>query len=208
MTCFSSNKIDEWKVRYEDGENSSDLFKEIATFIESITSLNERMIFFSGSFYPWHRGHKECVLQTLRYQEWPICILPDRNPWKEEYLIKKNLFEEFLHICEDLKNFNILINPFLWAAPHSCATVHWMTKIPIRSKGFILGSDTFIELKQWTNYSILLSDISKIFIIPRIISKEKIQNFIKELRDEGFTCEFHYLQSHPYERLASRNLRT
>ena len=45
-----------------------------------LTNKNE-IVFFGGSFNPWHEGHSECI--RLLDSSKPLVVIPDRNPRKE-----------------------------------------------------------------------------------------------------------------------------
>ena len=60
----------------------------IESFIENLPELEKReeLIFFGGSFNPWHAGHSNCL--RLMDPHKTIIVVPDHNPFKE--LVKNN----------------------------------------------------------------------------------------------------------------------
>ena len=57
--------------------------KNLSSYIE------DEIIFFGGSFNPWHKGHTECI--KLLPQGIPIVILPDNNPFKQNHQNKERM---------------------------------------------------------------------------------------------------------------------
>ena len=61
------------------------LFNKSSLYIEELgvpdLSNYEGLVFFPGSFHPWHDGHRACLDESGRDI---IIVCPDQNPWKED----------------------------------------------------------------------------------------------------------------------------
>lgn len=164
--------------------------------------------FYGGSFNPWHEGHRECIIQCLR-ESFPeeVLVVPDHNPWKkgEE---RELPYKQFLDLCLSLKDENVSIYPgFLGRGESKNPTINWLPSVTVLKKSLLLGADNFEKFCQWGKYEKLVTELQKIYVLPRLISEEKLKRVESVLLKKNKTLEVIYLGPHPFEAISSRKIR-
>lgn len=191
------------------GENGA---KSLSFPFEPVSG--DRVIFYPGSFSPWHKGHRACLsgLKTPPSgKAWDVVIAPDYNPWKD--MRETNLQQEVLTLWEELEsisveradlNFHLYLG-FL-AEKKKNPTNEWMRKVSANHRWMLMGEDSFLDLDQWIEVEKLLSALEGIFVVPREAPADRVL----EQREKILTLkklEIEFLDHHKYEHFSSTFLR-
>ena len=166
--------------------------------------VTDEIVFFPGSFNPWHEGHTACLKGC---EDKPIFIVPDHNPWKE--VRKKNPWHEVVHIKENIKSIsdkNITIYPGFLVEGKKNPTSSWLPHVNVEKKWLLMGDDLFLGLHKWFEVDKLLSSLHGLYVCPRGESKEEL-NKQKENFQKNFNLEIVFLDHHEFEDLSSTQLR-
>lgn len=148
----------------------------LSTFIKSVPELEHasEIVFYGGSFNPWHDGHSACVI--LSPKEFPLIIIPDHNPQKQ-IILNKNL--DFSKLTVQLKKLRekIWIYEGFYFDRKFNPTIEWVRDLrnvyPKKNFSLLLGHDSFINLKSWKNANELLNLLSSLYVVSRQDDDEK-----------------------------------
>lgn len=173
-------------------------------------SLSGQLVFYPGSFLPWHDGHNSCLRNLPQFIEGIEChvvIIPDLNPWKKNE--GKGTWEQLRRIVLELRKIEALfkgnLSLFLGflAKDVGNPTVDWLPGIPCASKWLLMGEDTFLDLHKWKDYKTLISGLEGIYICPRAEDESAIEEQKRSLRGPKFV----HLPHHAFERVSSTQIR-
>ena len=176
-------------------ENSLDTIKEV--------------VFFGGSFNPWHAGHSSCI--NLMPNNLPIVVVPDHNPFKE--LVKSSDKLTSMDSLKDklstFKNQTYIYSTFYEKNEKNPTSV-WIQEIkneyPSLKISLLMGYDTFISLEKWINSSDLLNNLENIYVASRMDDSEAKTSQIQALKKiSGVNIIF--LGNHDFEHLSSTEIR-
>lgn len=164
----------------------------------------EALTFYSGSFNPWHQGHRACLDLTPQKS---IVVVPDSNPWKD--LIHRNLINPWLEIVKLQRAIggHYSIYPGFWSEDKVNPTVDWLPLTNLKWRGFIVGADSFVNILRWKNSEALLAAIDTLYVVPRNEKESVIDQVKKQILKIAPNIEVVILAHHPYEHLSSTNLR-
>lgn len=168
---------------------------------------DKHIIFFAGTFNPWHKGHLACIKALNKNSN--LFIIPDHNP--EKKLINKNSpWESY----EKLKNkipYDIPIYPGFWAQNKKNPTSLWIQKIkecfPEVKISLLMGFDSFISIHKWIEADKLLKSLHGIYMVSR---KDKDSEKAKQtffLTQKFPDLKITFLGHHDFEHLSSTQIR-
>lgn len=183
----------------------------LGDFIKSSELINEEeLIFFGGSFNPWHAGHASCI--KLMPTKKKIIVIPDHSPFKE-ITTDKEKSSSIKDIKKGLNEFShrtFIYDEFFYANKKN-PTVTWINllkkEFPEKKLSLLMGFDSFMTIDRWTNAIELLSDLSVIYVASRMDDesiKEEQRITLKNINQE---LEIKFLGSHPHESLSSTEIR-
>ena len=140
----------------------------ICDFIEKHNLAKEysELIFFGGSFNPWHSGHSSCL--KLMPKEKLIIVMPDHNPFKDV----TNQADR-LSSLTDLKNeLNVrpertfLYGGFIQENIHN-PTHNWLqqvkTNYPNNKLSMLMGFDSFMSLDKWIEAEEIITSLDTLY---------------------------------------------
>ncbi len=198
--------MDRWTLDLEAGEKC---------YPFSLPLDHEEIIFYPGSFSPWHEGHGACVRNAPAHL--PLIVMPDHNPWKD--IRKNNLWSEVRGIWHDLNNIKeknprrelSLYLGFLSLKKRN-PTVSWMRYFcenwPNKKVWLLMGEDTFLSLHEWYRAEELLSLLHGLYVCPRGESKIEVQKQMENLQEMAQKpLLIEELASHAFEHISSTFLR-
>lgn len=159
--------------------------------------------FFGGSFFPFHPGHMACL--ELCPEE-NIVIVPDCNPHKE-MLEKMNPYDDFMQLCLTLKDTPYSVYPGFFGRNRPNPTANWLPKVTIPEKNFLMGDDSFMNLLRWYQPEVLLSALSKLYVVPREYEVSDYTEQIEAIKKINPLIQIIILPDHPYKNLSSSKLR-
>ncbi len=170
------------------------------------------VLFYGGSFDPWHEGHASCL--RLAPADRPLFICPDRNPHKAlktqvdvvDFLVKLQT-----QLAPGLSAQQIFYPGFLLKTEPN-PTVSWVLRLksqrPDLRVGLLLGYDSFRQLATWTKASELVKLLSSVYVVSRLEDhREHEQDLVFiHAHHPGLTVNF--LGRHPHEAVSSSGLRS
>ncbi len=145
---------------------------------KQIDHSRDEVVFYGGSFNPWHGGHMACLEACPSSH---IVVVPDYNPWKESQEHEKRCFwSEYRKLCLILKDTPYAVYSGFWGLDDPNPTVDWIPNIKTQNKGLLLGDDSFCNILKWRNSERLVTFLNMIYVVPRIHKKKEME----KVRDE------------------------
>ncbi len=174
-----------------------------------IVETPNEVVFFGGTFNPWHQGHTACV--ELLGPEKFLLICPDKNPHKEdiqkEYSDLENLYFTLLSTIKRPLHFY----PGFWIMKERNPTINWISAIhkthPSLKKSLLLGFDSLQNFHKWTRVQELAPMLHKIYIASRLETDHDVQQVLIDLKKENINVKIEFLGHHDFEHLSSTELR-
>lgn len=181
-------------------------FLELKLFLEAFK--HEEVIFFGGSFNPWHEGHREC-LKLCPFPE-KVVVIPDHNPQKIKHEFSTS--EKFLEkLQNESKNLCFGIFTGFMQMENKNPTYYWIKFLqqekPQLKLSLLLGADSFMGLKTWVEADNLLSLLTHLYVVPRLIDLEKVREAKLSFEKINPQLKITLLATHEYEHISSTNLR-
>ena len=163
------------------------------------------VVFFGGSFNPWHEGHQACLDLCPNKN---IVIVPDTNPWKIELNKKGNCFwSDYRKMAEKFFQKGFAVFPGYFGIEEGNPTVNWLPHVDCERKEFLMGYDSFYSFHRWKNVNQLIKFLERLYVVPRNVSevqKSGIDEQMVKLKDD---IEINILGEHSYMDMSSTNLR-
>ncbi len=175
-------------------------------FSEFLCLPKESLLFYGGSFNPWHAGHEACI--ELCPQKDSLVVVADLNPQKEAPNPK--LWENFKKMLYVQKTFpQIRLFPGFWGSEERRATVDWLRPIKQKNVGLslLLGHDSFVGLESWKNAEELIGLLEQIFVVSRETDKELQSAQIDKYKKINPQLIIKELGHHVFEGLSSSQIR-
>ncbi len=166
--------------------------------------IKDSVTFFGGSFFPFHPGHMMCLELC---PEKNIVVIPDCNPLKE-LPEKLNPYEDFIALSQILKDTSYSLYPGFFGRNKPNPTSNWLPKVSIPEKNFLLGDDSFMNIFNWNSPEILLSSLTKLYVVPRVYEVSDYVEQIKKIKKINPNLRLIILPDHPYKNISSTKIRT
>jgi nicotinate-nucleotide adenylyltransferase len=181
-------------------------FLKLNSFLDALPiNRDAEVIFFGGSFNPWHAGHAECL--RLAPANLTKIVLPDQSPLKENHkhqqdldLIKAEISKIPNTYFFDTFSFLTIKNP----------TFEWLNYLAQNSSyklSLLIGMDNFLHFNKWYRYRDIINITHHIYIASRLESGEQKDQALQDLKPHLIENKFQFLGRHPFEALSSTNLR-
>ena len=167
---------------------------------------DKEIVFFGGSFYPWHEGHQAC-LDLCPSQN--IVIIPDSNPWKKDELANQRrcLWEEYRELAVKFKDSPYAIFPGYFGIEEGNPTVSWLPKFQIEGKQLLLGTDSFVSLMDWKESKKVIKCVSKLYVVPRDNDSKDQKKLEETLKSVNPNLVIQHLGDHQFKHLSSSEIR-
>jgi nicotinate-nucleotide adenylyltransferase len=176
-------------------------------FIRQHLPQEKELIFFGGSFNPWHEGHEACI--KLMDPQKKIVVLPDHNPYKEFIDNKLTNIDQIKSFLDNYPNTYIFEGFF--DAQKKNPTIHWLYEVKQAFKekklSLLMGFDTFMGIDKWIKAHELLNILDTIYVASRLDNPEQKEAQTKVLRSINPDLSIQFLGNHPHEELSSTALR-
>lgn len=161
--------------------------------------LKGEVVFYPGTFNPWHLGHRACLdLCPVKN----IVVVPDFNPWKEGDQ-RQRPWEHLKDLVYRLGKSDYSIYPGFLAKDVGNPTVSWFPKIQLDKKSLLMGDDSFLNLHKWKDIDELVKHICKLYVAPRGSDPLGIEEQVKRFPQLNII----FLDHHDYEEISSTELR-
>jgi nicotinate-nucleotide adenylyltransferase len=193
-----------------DGISFLPFFKSEQEMKEWNLPLGSKILFFGGTFNPWHEGHRSCL--ELAPKDIPLIILPDRNPTKDLMPFSENQIKQLQVELESLPSFKLmtLFLGFL-KQPHPNPTINWLNHLKSKRSDLkvylLMGFDSFESLPRWIEGEKVIMHLNGVFVVARKENDESFKKAQEQLLSINSNLDVHYLGHHPFEDLSSTNLR-
>ncbi len=148
-------------------------------YIKGFDLEKKEVLFFPGTFNPFHEGHLECLKQCAQEN---IIIIPDFNPWKKNEKRAKSPLAKYLSLVSQFEKTPHVVFPGFLAKAAPNPTVDWLPRTFVKKRNILMGDDTFIELEKWKGSEKLISYLSEIHVLFRDIEHEKTLMMKEKLR--------------------------
>jgi nicotinate-nucleotide adenylyltransferase len=157
-------------------------------------------VFFSGTFFPWHEGHQECVAQALAHKL-NLVVCPDQSPWKNFKI------EDSSELEMKLNNLPVwLYSGFLKGSGRN-PTIKWVESLAPGQCSLLMGDDSFLSIEKWQDANKLMQILKRIFVVPRQGDKVALLEQKKRLSVINQNLEIQFLSHHAFEHISSSERR-
>ncbi|MEI8348379.1 MAG: NUDIX domain-containing protein [Pseudomonadota bacterium] len=169
----------------------------------------EEMIFFGGSFNPWHQGHSACLDLCLEaFPEKMITIIPDYSPWKKESAKGQGCsWKSFMTLCRSLADRPCPIYPGFWGKETPNPTVSWLPQSSYVHKSFLMGDDTFATIGEWDQSAVVIRSLESVYVVPRCASSEAVEKVKDSISKINPHLKIIILPRHDYQDVSSTGIR-
>lgn len=168
----------------------------------------DELVFFGGSFNPWHEGHSECL--RLLKSNLPVIVIPDHNPYKELITDKDLNLKSLKDKINSLRDNTYLYEGFFNKNTKN-PTAYWIKQIhehlPQQKLSLLMGFDTFNALEKWIDAKELINNLSSLYIASRLENEDHRQKQIDVIININPRIVINFLGKHDYEELSSTKLR-
>ncbi|MBF0362517.1 MAG: NUDIX domain-containing protein [Oligoflexia bacterium] len=188
-------------------------------------SNKKELIFFGGTFSPWHQGHTSVIMSLPPRKRERVVVVPDKNPLKEPYKEMLNLDFVDDHFCafkyyryiksqvsEEKIGVNLQVYPGFCGQEDSNPTSSWLPYINSQnntkySLSLLIGDDSFIDLKKWINPKAFLTKIKKIYVVPRLDDSKAIKKSMCWIKSINKNIVVQFMDHHQYQHISSTMIR-
>lgn len=170
---------------------------------------SQEIIFYGGSFNPWHEGHSTCLKLLPRNKS--VIVIPDHNPFKELRQNDQN-FTSLRQINSAIEKINPKFKVFedFYLKKEKNPTSNWIKELkivfPNKELSLLMGFDSFISIDRWINAEALLENLSKLYVVDRLNEETILVQQMKRL-SKYKNLEIIFLGKHQYEDLSSSQIR-
>lgn len=173
-------------------------------------TLNSEIVFFGGSFNPWHEGHSMCV--KLLDKDKNLIIVPDHNPQKKltQNLNKQSSIDSIALIAKELHPNTHIYTDF-WELQTKNPTSFWIESLKQNTSlnlSLLMGFDSFSSIFTWIEADSLINNLSAIYIASREDDEQIKQVTIDKLMRINPRLRVIMLGHHQYEHLSSSKIRS
>ncbi len=168
------------------------------------------VLFYGGSFEPWHQGHEACV--RLAPNDMTLIVCPDRNPHKP-LKTDIDILKHYYAIKKALSSMGrpFHIHPGFLLRAEANPTVGWILRLkhhrPDLRIHLLMGYDSFRSLSKWTR----AEDLMKLVSGLQVVSRE--ENDEEHNKDSSFPLQanpnitIRFLGHHAFESISGTELR-
>ena len=167
----------------------------------SLQHEQQELVFFAGTFDPFHEGHRECLQKCPKQN---IVIIPDFNPWKKNQSRTESVLETYLNLISETK---LSVFPGFLALEKTNPTADWITKVHVKRKFLLMGADTFMALEKWKDPDQLLSSLTGLYVLSRKIDHHLIKEQSQLLKNKYQQLSIEFIEDNPYQEMSSTSLR-
>ncbi|MAX66158.1 MAG: hypothetical protein QF441_10885 [Bacteriovoracaceae bacterium] len=184
----------------------------LINFVKNNSVLNKshELIFFGGSFNPWHEGHSSCL--KLAPANRPIIVIPDHNPFKDLTVqsTKHSSITDIQHELAKIETTTYLFDEFLQNNKKN-PSHKWIIKIkkefPQKKISLLMGFDTFISIDRWIKADKILNALDALYIASRLDDEKIKAKQIENLHTINPKLKILFIGRHDYEELSSTKIR-
>jgi nicotinic acid mononucleotide adenylyltransferase len=169
------------------------------------------LVFYAGSFDPWHEGHATCV--KLFPNDKKLIISPDHNPHKPHKELKSTV-SSFLNLRAQIRqstSSQAYIYPGFILQNEKNPTINWifrtMHRRPDLRISLLIGYDNFKTILGWTKGHDLIKILTGLYVVSRLENEVDHPKDSQALTAVNPKLQITFLGNHPFEHLSSTKLR-
>lgn len=168
------------------------------------------IIFYGGSFNPWHQGHSSCV--HMSPSDIPLIVIPDHNPQKAISNSKgsEQLILELMNKVS-FRDETAFIYDSFYKLLKSNPTHIWINDLkeqfPDKKLSLLMGHDSFLTIHNWIRSHELLNNLTNIYIVSRLDVEQEKEDQKQVLYQIAKNLNIIFLGHHEFEELSSTKLR-
>lgn len=162
------------------------------------------VIFFGGSFNPWHRAHLVCI--ELCPQPENVVVVPDFNP-RKAVRNQSCPWQVFRQLSLEIASTGAHVYPGFCGLEYPNPTVSWLPFTQLPQRQMLMGDDSFVTLPGWIRAETLVQALDHLWVVPRQSLPDAIAKSKAWLTRTAPHCQIHFLEDHPYRDLSSTKLR-
>jgi len=165
------------------------------------------VVFFSGTFNPWHDGHQACLDLCPNKN---IVIVPDSNPWKiqDGKSDKRCHWQEYRELAHRFEKSSFSVYPGYFGMEEGNPTVNWFPYVDSPNKEFLMGLDSFFSFPRWKSVDVLLKTIRKLYVVPRFTQNTTNgKEVVEQIKSMKKDLEIIFLNEHSFMDVSSTELR-
>ncbi|MBF0367133.1 MAG: NUDIX domain-containing protein [Oligoflexia bacterium] len=174
---------------------------------------SEEIIFYGGSFRPWHLGHMACIHAIPSCKQHRIVVIPDKNPFKEKngHALSEHhcAWAFYLKLRHELQDTACAIYPGFLSKESNNPTSSWLKHIR-QNYSLLLGDDSFVSLAKWVDVHAFIAPptlLQNIYVVPREATKDTIDESTRWIHSLNPHVKVTLLEHHPYRHLSSTKIR-
>ena len=161
------------------------------------------VVFFGGTFNPWHEGHSACV--QLAPQDLPLIVVPDTNPFKIG-MEQPCFWKHFREIHRNVPPQVAIYSGFCGMETAN-PTYAWLSRTRWERRNLIIGDDCFNQVHLWFESQKLLRGLSGLYVVPRGGSNEAFQKQRDRIWVLAPELHIERLPGHRFQNQSSSGLR-
>ena len=166
------------------------------------------VVFYGGTFDPWHEGHLACL--QLAPAELPLIICPDRNPHKNMRV--GDGIGRYMNLQQQVpQQTHVHLYPGFLLKEEINPTVNWVLRVkrnrPDLRVHLLMGHDNFAGLASWNQASELMKLISGIYVVARLEPDQDHEKAKDWVLQQNPQMKVNYLGHHLHEDKSSSLLR-
>ncbi len=165
---------------------------------------SESVVFFGGSFNPWHEGHDACLHLFPKTER--LVVTPDASPFKSA--AGPGCFWLRWRALQDR-----LAQPGRAVFPGFCGmeavnpTASWLPLVETQVKALLVGDDNLASLPRWIDADRLAKALDLLYVAPRNAVAADLAKARAWLARINPACKVIDLEDHPFRRVSSTALR-
>lgn len=167
-------------------------------------SSKKKIVFFGGSFNPWHEGHQACLDLCPNKN---LVVIPDFNPLKERDENSDCRWKTYKELADSLADSDCAVFPGFWGKEQPNPTVDWLPHTEASERELLIGRDSYANILKWKKVEDIISNINTLFVVPRDIDEdldEEHQNKVTALNKD---LVIQVLAEHKFQHVSSTELR-
>ena len=168
---------------------------------------SEEIVFYGGSFNPWHKGHSQCLRSITEAGHEKVIVILDHNPQKK---VQTSVTENYIE--HQLKGH--FPKAFYFAdfyhAQVPNPTSQWISELKkelLNPLSLLMGFDSLAGVTEWIEAEVLLKNLSAIYYLSREENKLQKSSALGKIRKINPQLNITHLGHHKFEHLSSKNLR-
>ena len=161
-------------------------------------------LFFGGTFAPWHEGHRAAI-ETCTVRD-RIVVVPDYNPFKDAPAVEC-FYQHYRHIQDEALLLGVPVFPGFCGIERPNPSYYWLRELESHPS-LLLGADSFMALRRWTESDRLLKLLKEIHVAHRQVDDAALQEEARIMQGLAPSLRIFFQAHHPFEDRSGTALRS